>query len=78
LKLDDAGSVAPDGTEGSVRIEGAPDGRKMGRMKLGRGHQALLPRGAAYRFRAQLTGVILLQTMLGLHSVQKWPEICYT
>jgi hypothetical protein len=78
VKLDDPAHAAPSGTEGSVRILGDPAGRKMGRMKLGRGHQALLPRATAYRFRAPAIGVILLQTMLGRHSVQKWSEICYT
>jgi len=77
VKLDDP-SIVPAGTEGSVAVRGEPDGRKMGRMKLGRGHQALLPHGAAYRFRSPAAGVILLQTMLGAHSVQKWSEICYT
>lgn len=78
VKLDDPASIAPPNSEGSVRIDGPPPGIKMGRMKLRRGHQALLPHGAAYRFRAtEGIGVILLQTILGKHSVQKWPEICY-
>jgi hypothetical protein len=64
--------------KGSVKLEGEPNGRKMGYIKLKRGHQALLPHGAAYRFKAQQTGVILLQTMKGRHSVEKWAEICYT
>jgi hypothetical protein len=78
VKLEDLAAVAPAGGEGSVRIHGEPAGRKMGRMRLRRGHQALLPRGAAYRFRAAAAGVLLLQTKLGRHSVQKWSEICYT
>jgi hypothetical protein len=78
VKLDDPAGITSLGTEGSVRIHGEPRGTKMGRMQLGRGHQALLPRDAAYRFRAPRAGVILLQTMLGSHSVQKWSEICYT
>jgi hypothetical protein len=78
VKLDDATGALPPGAQGSARIDGDPAGRKMGRMKLGRGHQALLPRGAAYRFRnAGAAGVLLLQTMLGAHSVQRWSEICY-
>jgi hypothetical protein len=77
VKLD-APAAAAGGAHGSSRIDGEPAGRKMGRMKLGRGHQALLPHGAAYRFRAPTAGVILLQTMLGSESVQKWSEICYT
>jgi hypothetical protein len=77
VKVADPAALAPDGTEGSVVLDGEPVGRKMGRMKLGRGHQALLPREAAYRFRAATPGVIVLQTMLGPHSVQRWPEICF-
>jgi len=78
VKLDGVASAAPAQAEGSAKLHGPPAGRKMGRMKLGRGHQALLPRGAAYRFDAAAVGVILLQTLLGPHSVQKWSEICYT
>lgn len=78
VKLEDPASHAPASAQGSVKLRGDPAGAKMGRMKLGRGHQALLPRGAAYRFRSPAAGVILLQTMLGSHSVQRWSEICYT
>jgi len=60
-----------------VRLTSPPVGRNMGFMRLGRGHQALLPQRAAYRFRATTgVGVIVLQTILGRHSVQKWPAIC--
>lgn len=77
VKLDAPDSVAPPDVEGSLELPGRPDGRKMGFMKLRCGHQALLPKGAAYRFRAVGgVGVILLQTILGKHSVQKWSEIC--
>jgi hypothetical protein len=49
----------------------------MGWVKAGRGHQVLLPGGAAYRFRAAAPGVLLMQTILGELSVQKWSEICF-
>jgi hypothetical protein len=49
----------------------------MGYIKCKRGHQALLPKGAAYRFSADKPGVLLLQTILGDLSVQKWAQICY-
>jgi hypothetical protein len=49
----------------------------MGLVRLKRGHQALLPAGAAYQFRAVQRGVLLLQTILGDHSVERWKEICY-
>jgi hypothetical protein len=77
VKLDHPASVAPRDSEGSLQLAQRPAGRKMGCMRLRRGHQALLPHGAAYRFDApRAAGVILLQTMLGPHSVQKWREIC--
>src|ERR1700761_3193996 len=59
-------------TEGSVRLEGQPSGQSMGHVRLRRGHQALLPAGAAYKFDAVKKGVLLVQTILGRDSVQKW------
>jgi hypothetical protein len=80
IKLDDPEGTAPPEVEGSIRLgAAAPRGRRMGLMKLKRGHQALLPEGAAYRFRSTAgIGVLVLQTILGRHSVQKWSEICLT
>jgi hypothetical protein len=79
VKLDDPASGAPPDGKGSIKLAAPPAGRAMGRMKLRRGHQALLPRGAAYRFRATAgAAVIVLQTLLGKYSVRKWSEICYT
>lgn len=79
VKLDFPGTVVRPGVEGSVKLAGAPVGRNMGFMRLKRGHQALLPPRAAYRFRVtDGIGVILLQTILGPHSVQKWSQICRT
>jgi hypothetical protein len=79
VKLDFPGRVVPPGVDGSVRVEGTPVGRNMGLMRLKRGHQALLPPRAAYRFRAtDAVGVIVLQTILGPCSVQKWSAICRT
>ncbi len=76
VKLGDSLKVAAT-KEGSVRIQGTPAGRTMGVIKLKRGHQALLPAGAAYQFRAKKRGVLLLQTILGELSVEKWAEICH-
>jgi hypothetical protein len=79
VKLDFPGTVVPAGVAGSVRLAGAPVGRNMGFMRLKRGHQALLPPRAAYRFRVtDGLGVILLQTILGPLSVQRWSTICRT
>ncbi|MCY0857136.1 hydroxyquinol 1,2-dioxygenase [Cupriavidus sp. D39] len=63
-------------TEGTVRLDGQPAGQPMGYVRLRRGHQALLPTGAAYRFEAVTKGVLLVQTILGQCSVEKWAEIC--
>ncbi len=70
--------LVPEGGEGSRKIEGEPTGPKMGWVKLGRGHQALLPKGSAYQFRANTLGVIILQTLHGPLTVEKWAEICLT
>jgi hypothetical protein len=67
--------VAPE-SEGARRLASLPEGRRMGRIKLGRGHMALLPYGAAYRFVSAAPGVILIQTIEGPETVFKWSEIC--
>lgn len=78
VKLDNAEAIAPASKEGSVKLAGEPRGKTMGRVVLRRGHQALLPKGAAYRYRALKPGVVLMQTIKGDHSVEKWAEICYS
>ncbi|MFC4313155.1 hydroxyquinol 1,2-dioxygenase [Steroidobacter flavus] len=70
--------AAPATKKGTVSLSGEPAGRRMGTVKCKRGHQVLLPQGAAYRFKAARPGVILLQTIEGELSKQKWREICYT
>ncbi len=64
--------------EGSIAITGEPVGKKMGRITLRRGHQALLPANAAYRMSAAAPSVVLLQTILGDDTVEKWSEICFS
>ena len=70
------GALVAENVEGTVKLEGEPSGQKMGFVRLRRGHQALLPAGAAYRFEARKTGVLLVQTILGSASVEKWADIC--
>jgi hypothetical protein len=74
VKLDTP--AVPSDKEGSIRLAGEPVGKKMGRITLRRGHQALLPANAAYRMSAAAPSVILLQTIIGDDTVQKWAEIC--
>ena len=66
----------PETKEGSVQLAGEPPGANMGWVKIRRGHMALLPANAAYRFHAERPGVILLQTLLGDDTVERWAEIC--
>lgn len=77
VKLDDPSIVPPD-KNGSIAIDGEPVGRPMGRIVARRGHMALLPAGAAYRFSAARPGVILLQTVEGDDTLYRWAEICQT
>ncbi|ADG20061.1 conserved hypothetical protein [Paraburkholderia atlantica] len=72
IKLDNP----PKNGTGTVAAGAQPAGRAMGHVVLRRGHQALLPAGCAYRFTAQKSGVVLVQTMLGELSVEKWADIC--
>ncbi len=62
--------------EGTTMLEGNPKGKKMGYIIARRGHMALLPKGAAYQFHAAKPGVILLQTIRGDLTAEKWKEIC--
>ena len=77
LKLADP-SVVPAGATGSIGLPGTPAGRKMGVVRARRGHMTLLPVGAAYQFHAAAPGVVLLQTLAGKDTVERWAEICQT
>lgn len=76
VRLDAAQTVADSEKNGAVLVQGEPKGRRMGWMKLGRGHQGLLPKNSAYRFRSAKPGVLVLQTCKGELSVERWAEIC--
>jgi hypothetical protein len=78
VKLDDPSRHAPADSQGARAIDGDPDGRKMGRLVLGRGHQGLLPRGSAYRFHADAPACLMFQSVEGPLTVQKWADICQT
>jgi hypothetical protein len=78
VKLDTPEAIAPASKEGTVSVAGEPLGKRMGTVRLRRGHQALLPKGAAYRFHSAKPSVLIQQTILGDLTVQKWGEICYS
>lgn len=68
--------IVADDREGTTMLEGKPDGRRMGEIVASRGHMALLPKGAAYQFHAAKAAVILLQTIKGDLTVERWNDIC--
>lgn len=70
--------LLPEDAKGAFALEDPPDGAKMGRLVLRRGHQGLLPAGCAYRFQADNPSAFIIQTMLGPVSVERWADICLT
>ena len=78
VKLDAAQTVPDENKNGAVLVEGEPRGQKMGWMKIKRGHQGMLPKGAAYQFRSATPGVLILQTCKGDLSIERWADICQT
>jgi hypothetical protein len=68
--------IVPEEKEGTVRLTGEPKGKNMGWVKASRGHMALLPKGSAYQFKAIKTGVMLVQSIAGECTVEKWADIC--
>jgi hypothetical protein len=69
-------AIVAEDHEGTTMLEGNPDGKKMGYIVARRGHMALLPKGAAYQFHANKPGVILLQTIAGDLTFERWRDIC--
>ncbi len=78
VKLQGEQVVPDENHNGAVLVKGEPKGRKMGWMKIGRGHQALLPKNTAYQFRAPRPAVLILQTCKGDLSIERWADICQT
>lgn len=77
VKPDDPASAVPADQEGAVKVgDQAPAGKRMGVIHCQRGHQALLPKNTAYQFQAKRLSVVLIQTIQGDVSVEKWAEIC--
>ncbi|MCG3721429.1 hydroxyquinol 1,2-dioxygenase [Vibrio cincinnatiensis] len=75
VKLADE-SIVDEDKDGAVMLNDNPDGKKMGRIILQRGHQALLPEKTAYRFYSSKPATLLLQSIIGEVSVEKWADIC--
>jgi hypothetical protein len=75
IKLDTP--AAPAGKEGTLLVQGEPKGKRMGTIRLKRGHQALLPKGSAYRYVANKTSAMIQQTIAGELTIERWDQICY-
>lgn len=76
VKLEDPDAVVDPESEGAHKLAGDPQGPKMGTIKLSRGHMALLPVGAAYRFAADDPATLMIQTIDGPETQHKWAEFC--
>ncbi|HEY5110708.1 MAG TPA: hypothetical protein VII67_00070 [Acidimicrobiales bacterium] len=61
---------------GSRAVKGDPEGSPMGTIRAGRGHMALLPAGRCYRMSAKKPSVVLLQTIQGPDTIERWSDIC--
>jgi len=70
--------LVPDDKDGAVRLEAQPQGKRMGRILAGRGHMALLPKGSAYQFHAESPSVVIVQTIQGEVTLERWAQICQT
>lgn len=76
LKPADAKLIPAVDKSGAIKLSEPPNGTAMGYVRLSRGHMALLPAGAAYQLRSRALGVVLLQSIQGQESIERWAEIC--
>jgi hypothetical protein len=61
---------------GAIRLGGEPNGPRMGKVTARKGHQVLLPQGAAYQLSSTKPSVAIIQTVEGPETVKRWSEIC--
>ena len=71
-----ADDQVPSHEGGAVKLGGTPNGPAMGKVTARRGHQVLLPQGAAYQMSASKPAVVIMQTRDGPETVKRWSEIC--
>jgi hypothetical protein len=76
VKLANPDAAVDPESEGAHRLDGDPEGQKMGRIVLRGGHMALLPVGAAYRFHAEKASTAMIQSINGPETIHRWAEIC--
>ncbi|MBO9669296.1 MAG: hydroxyquinol 1,2-dioxygenase [Sphingobium sp.] len=61
---------------GAIQLGAQPNGPVMGRVTARRGHQVLLPEGAAYQLVSGKPAVTIIQTVDGPATVKRWSDIC--
>ena len=61
---------------GAAQLGAKPNGPNMGRVTARRGHQVLLPKGAAYQLTSGKPAVAIFQTQDGPATVKRWSDIC--
>lgn len=71
-----ADDQVPGHAGGAARLGAEPNGPRMGRVTARRGHQVLLPKGAAYQMASDRPAVAVVQTMDGPETVKRWSQIC--
>src|SRR5664280_3036308 len=62
--------------QGSIELEGTPQGTSMGHVTGRRGHMVILPAHSAYRYSAEQPAALLLQTVESADTRFRWAEIC--
>lgn len=78
LRKPDVPLADAESRDGAHRVAALGGNQLMGRITLGRGHMALLPKQSAYRFIAGAPAALMFQTIEGPETVFKWNEICQT
>ena len=71
-----ADDQVPGHAGGAAQLGGKPNGPVMGRITARRGHQVLLPTGAADQLTSARPSVAIVQTPHGPVTVKRWSEIC--
>ncbi len=71
-----ADDQTPSHEGGAMQLGAVPNGPTMGHVVARRGHQVLLPEGAAYQLASKQPCVVIIQTVDGPVTVKRWAEIC--
>lgn len=74
--LDPEDTLVDPSSSGSIAVQGEPKGVIMGKITARRGHLALLPAGKCYRMIADHPSVVILQTVMGPDTIERWSQIC--